>query len=302
MSNTEVLTIGVIAGMKVVRKAIRFPHTVLGNVEVKPFDKTLVTMTDKASEVAMNKAMGDRPGYKYWDEEGGQHGSGQKMNIKDPLDGTGRFVNGGCYPTIINADLDESDRLIACVIGEPSTGRIWMAEHDRPTIRRVFDLDNNKFLGRGVPVHTWSGELCDKATVLTDVAHGFKCKRLCRELGCDNIMTMDNSEIQMLVCVLMDKYKYGISATNGGQHGLMANGGQFMAGAITTAVGFPGELCGALLVKQAGGAMAAFQKVNTTDFKSVDPLYPLGIDLMVCGHTQRTVDRLVKDLPVRIMN
>lgn len=61
---------------------------------------------------------------------------------------------------------------------------------------------------------------------------------------------------------------------------------------MTTATGFPGDVCGALLVQQAGGVTRAFSFQNGVH--TVDTLDVLDVDFLICAANQEILDELVK--------
>ena len=73
---------------------------------------------------------------------------------------------------------------------------------------------------------------------------------------------------------------------------LVANGRERMAGSITTAVGFPGDVCGALLVLQAGGLCKAYERTDDGALAETDPLDPVRVDALVCGNNAETLGHL----------
>ncbi len=276
--------------MTVVRMYQHEPN--FGKAKVKEND-TLVTFVDNESESRIVSFMDDVSGYAINAEENGSYRTGTKQILIDPLDGTRAFTNGLVTSTVIAAALDERNMLEACVIGEPISGRVWVASAQSVTTRQIYRYETDReadWIGSPTPTHPWKGLLDQQATVLLDVSHGFKTKRG-EIFSHDHVrgLLLDISRTAMLL----------MAGSNGLHQALVANGGEKMAGAITTAVGGPWDVCGALLVLRAGGAARAFTK-DSDVFHEISPLDVLRVDILVTGNSKKTVDQLVALLPLRI--
>ncbi len=232
-------------------------------------DASLLTPADVASQ-EIGRGILQSLGFSYWGEEGptkGFIGGNRHGGIHDPLDGTGAFAIGLPTPTVIVGIYDrESKKVVACATGEPVSGRIWTASTETPTTicgkqRRV-----------------WQGN--EKSAVFLDVSHGWKSRgrQILTDAGNARLYEAINRHFKIL-----------IPGSNGLMQALVANGRERMAGSITTAVGFPGDVCGALLVKQAGGFLKAYERKDDGSLAETDPLNPLEIDALICTGNEQTL-------------
>lgn len=67
---------------------------------------------------------------------------------------------------------------------------------------------------------------------------------------------------------------------------------------MTIGVGGPWDVCGALLVMQAGGAVKAFSRTQD-GFQEVDALDVLQVDLFVCAANQQILDELCEIVGIK---
>jgi hypothetical protein len=125
--------------------------------------------------------------------------------------------------------------------------------------------------------------------VLLDVSHGFN-------RGVRQILT--DGQLYRLLQVLNSRVKLLLPGSNGLNHSLVANGGENLMGAITTAIGGPYDIGGVLLVLNAGGKAKAFRIDENRQLIEVDPLDVLAADLLISGNTQETVDILSQQLKI----
>jgi myo-inositol-1(or 4)-monophosphatase len=263
-------------GMKVVREAQLHPKP--ARVADIKSDGTLVTSTDKQSEKEIHDVLRSLPGTRFLGEEGTRSGEGEILLIADPLDGTRAFSIGLATSTVIVAALRE-DRVVAVVTGEPSTGRIWSTWEDKPTM-----LEGGV---RETPeeVSVWKGSLGGKrqAVVFTDLSCGFT--RSGRQIFTDE-------QVLRLIGAISAHARLLMPGSNGLHLALVANGGEFMAGQVTTAVGGAWDVASVLLVLNAGGAARAFS-TKSGALEEVDPLRIFDVDIIVTGNCELTVDLLV---------
>jgi len=262
---------GCMAGMTIVRH-YQLADSVLSAIE-KQEDQTLVTIADTESQSAVKSTLAQIHDLAFWGEEGdgrkGFLGDGRYGAIVDPLDGTNAFVIGMITSTVIIGIYDRKEkRLVGCVIGEPISGRIWSATDEDKTT-----LNESRFC------HVWDGTLA-KGNVFIDVSHGFKSRG--RQILTDNGNTC-------LYSSLNKKCKIFLPGSNGLMQTLVANGREWMAGSITTAVGFPGDVCGAFLVKQVGGILKAYARNDAGKLLETDPLDPLLVDALICANSAETL-------------
>lgn len=241
------------------------------------FDATLVTLADTASQKAARAVLAPL-GFAFWGEEGktkGFVGDGNYGAIVDPLDGTNAFVIGLITSTVIVGIYDrKASKLVACAIGEPISKRLWTASSTTTT-----ELNAE---GRGV----WNGyDGGTTGSVFLDVCHGFKSR--------DRQILTDSGNAALYASLNAD-YRILMPGSNGLMQALVANGRERMAGSITTAVGFPGDVCGALLVLQAGGLCKAYERTDDGALAETDPLDPVRVDALVCGNNAETLNRLAE--------
>lgn len=280
-------------------------------VEVKEFDQTLVTVLDRKSEAACFPLLQAAfPGVPILREEAGlTEGSADWIIWVDALDGTSaRTLLLPTSTVIIAAYSLAEKRLKAVVIGEPAYMRQWSASDDTPC---------QLFLpGKSLGVcRVWDGQFSERSTVFIDVSHSFVRKTAS---GAKKDV-LSKWGAKALMGELQDRCRVVIPGSNGLNHALVANGGEYMAGAITTAMGGPWDVAGALLVKQAGGVIRAFsieppnpfspadheavcdwdlvaQQSSPRRLKEVDPLDPLAYDLLVSANNEATADVLSEAL------
>lgn len=272
-----VLMRAVEAGMEVVR--VSQGGHLRDDPEVKD-DKTLVTITDHRSESAITnlirQSLGD---VRIIGEEGEDSGSGDLAMLIDPLDGTRAFSSGLTTSTVILAVYDTTKKkVMACVVGEAVSGRIWSAFGDSPT-----QLDMS-----GVSV--WKQRMNEQSTVFLDVSHGFTRKG--RQI-------LTDKQMSKLFGLLNGRVKLSIPGSNGLIQALVANGGQKVAGSITTAIGGPWDVCGVKLVLNAGGSAKAFSVIRNGEdcwIEERDPLDVMSYDILICGNSDETVGLLYQAL------
>jgi fructose-1,6-bisphosphatase/inositol monophosphatase family enzyme len=253
---------------------------------LKPQDGTLVTKTDKRSQQSMlrmlhgmsNLAVSQLPVYA--EEAHGVLPESGKVILIDPLDGTGAFANGLATSTVIAAIYDTSAKKVeACVIGEVSTGRIWLADASSPTKLKwggTCDDDTVK-VGKGWTDRTRA--FGGKDYIFLDVAHSFN-KGL-------NVTQM----AFLLKSLVTFDIKFHVPGSNGLIHALVANGASSAAGSISTAKGGPWDFCGALLVKQAGGFVQGYRK-TADGLVEHNALDPVGCDFLVTANSSRILKQL----------
>ena len=278
----------VVAGMEVVRQGQGRPT----HVKVKAADATLVTPTDIRSQKAMIAALPLMPYVGILAEESAIDSVPQSsVLLIDPMDGTGGFANGLATQTVIAAMYDKERRVVTdCCIGEPATGRVWETRGLDSVLWRCHFSDNRMVLPT-MPeqIEVWNGldadgKLVEKnqQTVFMDVSFGFARKG--RQILIDR-------EVGLLFASLNGDMKISIPGSNGLIQALVANGGDRVAGSITTAIGGPWDVAGALLVKLAGGHLQAFSAQGGV-FVEKDPLDVMSYDILITANTEGTADFL----------
>jgi fructose-1,6-bisphosphatase/inositol monophosphatase family enzyme len=213
-------------------------------------------------------------------EESGKEGSSNAELViqLDPLDGSRPKMVGAMTSTVIVACYDRTEKkVVACVVGEPITGRILVASLGDGA-RSI--MPN----GSLIPISTWRDDKGKKNVVYLDSYPGFtKDKRV--------ILTDDQlGVLDVLVNRGWGKLMLG---SNGQHHMLVAMGEQMSAGAITTAIGGPWDVAPVLLVLEAGGAAAAFS-VTENGLEDRDPLAIDTYDILITAGSQMILDRLVQ--------
>jgi len=91
-------------------------------------DATPVTEADVRAEAAIRRVLGERfPGYAFFGEETGRHGSGDALWLVDPIDGTKAFVRG--YPMFsTQIALMRGGELVLGVSSAPLYGELAWAQ------------------------------------------------------------------------------------------------------------------------------------------------------------------------------
>lgn len=256
----------------------------LKHADVKDGDATLVTAMDHRVERFLRDKLRDlRNVCLIGAEESGYQRTataGELLLLIDPLDGTRAFASGIATSTVIVAAVHPPRGVVLCVVGEPSTGRVWFATEEDQTRRWMMYGDATSPL---VPVEVWNGELAPHRTVLMDMTGSSVRDR--REV-------LDVRQAHELVRNVSSHAKVLVPGSNGLNFALVANGGTNLVGQISTAVGGAWDVAGLLLVLQAGGYVRAFR---TQDRRLIerDPRHILRHDIVVSGNSRSTVDRLV---------
>lgn len=244
-------------------------------------DATLLTIADKESQRLIRECL-VYPDLAFWGEEGetkGFIGDGRYGAIVDPLDGTNAFVVGLVTSTVILSIYDrEERRTIACAIGEPVTGRIWVATAEEPT--RLYL--NGRYIG------DCNARKCNvkNSTVFVDVAHGFKSH------GRQVLTDKGNIALHAELCAVGAKML--IPGSNGLMQALVANGCERVYGSVTTAIGFPGDVCGGLLVQRAGGYTIGVKTRDDGGWEECDAGDPIELDALICSGTEEGARILLK--------
>jgi fructose-1,6-bisphosphatase/inositol monophosphatase family enzyme len=279
----NLLSLAVIDGMGIVRAAQLAPRS-RRQAEVKA-DKSLLTVTDKKVERAMASRLGKIPGYRFKGEEGTETGSGQYTILVDPVDGTRPFVVGLCTSTVIAAVLDPDGLVIACVVGEPATGRVWSARSHTKTVLQIFDHDSWQ-IGKPRRVRVWKAPATSMSTIWLDAAHAFA-----RDKGERPIL--NQAQITHFVGSLMAGAKLSMAGSNGLHLALVANGNEYAGGQVTTAVGGMWDIAPVLLVLQAGGCARGFSICDGA-LTEQNPLELGACDIMVTAHNAAFLEEICR--------
>lgn len=293
-----------LASMEVVRDYQRGVRKRSDATKVK-LDGTFVTGVDADSGLAARPHLSNLPpnyAIKSEDVEGRESSVKTNELLEDSLDGTDGFLLGLPTPTVIMADYDSvMHRLTGCWIGLPATGQVWSASKGSgPVLMSRYADWKGHTLTACMPTKVWEGPMDRKSAVFLDVSHGFA-----RDGGKREILSGDNSA--RLLANLSRKTKILIPGSNGLMHALVANGGEGLAGGITTAMGGEWDAAGVYLVLRAGGFARAF-RVHThpkelcrKSLTEANPLDPYAYDIVAFGNSKETVDVLVDALNASIV-
>jgi fructose-1,6-bisphosphatase/inositol monophosphatase family enzyme len=267
-----------IASMREVRLGQRNRGILHESVGVKN-DTTIITTADKDSDAAGKAVLIKIPGIRVHGEESGADGSNE-IGITlylDGLDGSMPFAIGAGTSTVIVAATDKTGRVIHCLVGEPSSARVWAGGIDEPTKMWYVDgiYGGEEDLCRRV--HVGDAPLSGKTRVLIDSYPGFT-------RGGRTILT--TAELDKLHAKIQSVSGLMMLGSNGMHHALVASGGgKSQPAAITTAIGGPWDVAPVLLVLQAGGSARAFHVSDETGkLEERDPLQIADYDIVVSGN------------------
>lgn len=276
----------VIEGMNVVR-AYQLREKSIGQASIKKADDTFLTIADReCGEVLRSRIEQDFRGVRSNIEDVGLSADQSDVTIfADPIDGTLPFTVGLPTSTVIlGAYNTKTKQVLACTIGEPISGRLWFTrEGEAFTAVWNFSethLDNER------PIQVWSGVLSADTVVFLDNPRGFK--RSGRQI-------LTNEQVGKLL-VLLARYRLLLAGSNGLHQAVLAQGNDKMAGAITSAIGGPQDVCGVRLVLDTGGAARAFQMADNRKLIEMPPQAIEDYDILVAGNSQATVDGLCQTL------
>ncbi|MDB5178156.1 MAG: hypothetical protein JWN01_99 [Patescibacteria group bacterium] len=269
---------GVRASMAVIRP-YQTGAVDLNDIRRKSADQTVVTAADRASEDAATNELRTL-GLPILREEAGWLGLKESVRycvLIDPVDGTLALALGIASCTVIIALYDRRYKQIVCtVIGDPGTGRIWVA-----------DATDCTLLVDGRPPKTcrvWEGPF-EKGVVLIDLLGEFRAHGGTK-------LVWDNDGIKRLVSELVGRVKINCFGSNGMHHARGADGSTLghpsptgVAGTLTLAMGGPYDCAGALHVVRSGGMAAGFLVTDDRRLVECDPLDPFGYDFLLTAGT-----------------
>lgn len=278
-------TEAVLASMQLVRQ-YQLGIQAVGGVVLKPADKSLLTQVDIKSENLARQVLQQKiPEVPVLGEElGGETGNSERFLLVDPIDGTKPFVVGSSTSTVIVGSYNRRTRNTETVtIGQPATGLVWQA-HGKEATKQLFDMQNGRPLSdRAEDCHVWKGDLHPKSIVFVDASRGYVK---------DGRTVMNNQQVSKLHQILqplVDTQNYG---SNGMHQALVASGGEFVAGSITTAIGGPWDVLGAKLVINAGGAAQGLRVESDGSLTDQDPLDPTSYDILITANNPETLSTL----------
>lgn len=270
-------------GMDLVR-AYQLGEKPIGEVRKKVADDSLLTVADrKCGAFLKERVIGVFPGIGYNIEDAGEAATQfDIVALGDPIDGTLPFTIGLMTSTVILGAYDvRKKRVLSCTIGEPATGRLWHSQVGGACGVWACRHAGRRFC-RARATTVWSGKLSTDSVVLLDASRGFR--RSGRQIFYDE-------QAGQLVMKLA-QHRLLMAGSNGLHQALVANGNDRMAGVITTAIGGPWDVCGVLLVFNAGGAARAFRVTEDRQLEERDPLDVMDYDVLVVGNCRNTVDSL----------
>lgn len=274
-----------IAGMLIVRRGQRGE---IGLVETKIGDNnnTVVTKWDKASEAAILPIL-LASGLNVRSEEVGFVGNSKRSDliyVVDPLDGSKPFAIRAMTSTLSVALFDTVlKQVIACVVLEPATGRIWFARKGQGTWCFFYNSNLEFDLREARRCSVWDGQLGAGSIVLVDCYRDFQLAGhpvTSNEVWSDFMGELFSGQSGM--------YNFG---TNCLYYALLACGGNGMAGAVTTCRGGPHDITPVLLALEAGGCAQGYSN-KTGVLTEVDPLNVLECNFMLAGNNQDTLTAL----------
>ena len=284
--------LAVAAGMTVIRPYIYGTQVRKKKARLKR-DKTFVTEVDNLSRKAARQVLlfFKKRGYELTAEDGKgiKCQKSTRRLLLDGLDGTYGFMIFLPTCTVILAIYDKAKQeIVGCFVGEPSTGQIWWAYGGSPCFRERYDYNSEKFVEK-TKVHVWKGALSRKSAIFLDISHEFKRRG-------KGTQVTTGPQMARLFANLNRKSKILIPGSNGLIHALTANGGEGVAGGITTAMGGEWDACGLYLVLRAGGFLRAFRKNKNGTLTECNPLNPYEYDMLVFGNGKNTVNALIQAL------
>jgi len=291
--------VGLQAGIDAVRAKILMLHAGLETAEKK--DGTIVTAADTASAEAIVPVI--RCEYPEADvsREDGSPIKNKGYRIRfliDPLDGTAPFASGAPTSSVIIAVYDQVlQRIVGCAIGDVGIGRYWLTYEGcdfayvscpRPESERARNIWN-------IHVANPQRQGTEKFPVYLDTLD-FK--------PTDGRGSLNAAQRAALCGLVEQNYMLQKYGSNGLHQALVAQGLNDTVGSITTAIGGPWDVAGALLVRKAGGVARAFRlREQDGEMHLGDGGDPLAVlkpgtertphyDLLICANSDATGDRL----------
>lgn len=281
-------------------------------------DATLLTRIDAVSEEVLVNRLSVLPNTAIQTKKG-VRGRGANTLLVNPCNGSLPLSQGLLTSTISVGLLDDTGMLIAVVVGEPISGRLWCASRDSATTVQTLNYPLKIEAGSGFPelasertVHVWQSLdagscLSRRTTVFVDRTHGKT------RAGCD---ILSDQDVSSMLSRLVPWSGFMITGSAIQNMALVANGEPGVAGSIMTALGGGWDACCFLLVTRAGGSVRAFKMIHdegrdvnplllmsgTRHLAEVDPLRPIDLthplrvpnyDILVAGNSAHTVETLI---------
>lgn len=210
-------------------------------------DETLVTKADRLSEdIIINIINKNFPSLPLLVEESGIIGnnSNDLICIVDPLDGTSSFSHGIPTYAILISLVEKTAHescVLSCIINEPQTGRVWYAIKGESS----FLLNYNKYQKSysapiSISVSTKNQFNEKNSMIIYDAALKFR-----------NVVPQIEDKKKALNAILPIFRRARMIGSLALQFAYVASG--FAEATVADAVGGPYDLCGHLLVDEAGG-------------------------------------------------
>jgi len=184
----------------------------------------------------------------------------------------------------------ELSQVVAVAIGLPASGLVWVS---RGGACQVIAYDTAQWQPSAMPVthRVWRGTLGHKGGIHLDLSQAFARKDA---LTGEKYDIYSAEQIQSLILGILQIGKLQMYGSNGIHQVLVANGGEYAAGSIGTAGG-PWDHLGALLVSNAGGAIAGYRILRDSQrIQPCDPLDALACDFLITANSQETLAALKK--------
>lgn len=239
---------------------------------------------DKASEAAGKEILRKIPGISIHGEETGLEGDDANdiLVALDGCDGSASIAAGAGNSTVIVAAYSKRHKeVFFCAVGEPQSGRIWTAHKGMPTGVMVYSLGGTfSTFENAVQVRVSAEPISFKARVFPDSVPNFKR---------DGRVIMSTSDLNRLHANIQAHTGMLMLGSNAEHQALVAHGSRAAVGSITTAIGGWWDVCGVLLVLQAGGCAAAFRVGHDGELIECNPLDVMSYDILVTANSQATL-------------
>ncbi len=292
-----------LVGMQTVR-LFQTGVSLLGRARTK-WDTSVVTAADEASEADILADLEvTLPGIPVLGEESGLYGfdgtvteyTGRYIVLVDPVDGTSPLALGGSTSTVAVSIYDLWQcQVVAAAIGCPATGKLFYSHRGaNETFLAVYDTATWEALWERERCQVWGGLFNRRASVFLDISHGFEREDV---LTGQKRQTLSDGQVVSLMAGLSGAARLQMYGSNAFHQALVAGGGEYAAGSVTSAVGGPWDLAGALLVLEAGGVAQGFQlEWGGVALVTVDPLDALRCDMLITAHNSQTLEQLTNIL------
>jgi len=225
-------------------------------------DETPVTKADYLSEKLISETLLSQfPHLSLLREEAGVKGNSDDsiVCLVDPLDGTSSFSRGIPTYSILVALAEHTNsktNVIACVVHEPQTGRIWYATKGEGAFLIYYNESKNEY-SRPRKIHVSSPSIfpAEKAMIIYDAALKFR-----------DVVPSVNAKLVALNACYPRFRRARMIGSLALQFAYVASG--FAEATVADAIGGPYDLCGHLLVDEAGGQTSDLEICPIDIFKT----------------------------------